>query len=295
MKKLVSIMLLMFLCSATFYCLAQERDITHISKSFTYRPIESVGDFNSPITAYISYGKVFIRYDEDKAIAFCRNIGKNYPFTDRMPLEVQGLAGDCASLTIADIGQDVNPVIAMSLTDGSVQILDFFNALSTGDLCCSLPLKGVNDVLWLDAGSVSDVDEDGNAIGGYVTIFGHDETGKKHEIKEYNGIGSFYPASSRNGNLVLSFSRDWKLSCKVNGATYSGRFSGTNFSKTNPIYSYVLTSSTVGSDTSKINIPGTFSLVIVDKNCNQAIFTPITGFPFSSALGKPVIVYTIYN
>ena len=91
----------------------------------------------------IEQGRVVINFEDGATERICSMLGtKNRLKSNRY--EVQGLAKNCVGIKLSDIGQDWNPILAMWMEDGTLEVLSLFSAISHDDWTSSGPrLKNI--------------------------------------------------------------------------------------------------------------------------------------------------------
>jgi uncharacterized spore protein YtfJ len=258
---------------------------TTISKTYKSAAGDESG-FNMNFTTFVKGGKVFITFNEDKMREFTKSMDFEN-FDGKPPYELQGLQGKCKNLTIADIGQDVNPVIAMVLDNGSVQILDVFNAIHYSDLMCSPCLPDLKNISSVKGGEGD----------GYMTIYAYDSAGNKSEVTEYADLGSFseIDLNAPNGaHIALRLSPDWKITCKSESSghieIYKGCFMGADYLEDQKpqTYSYTLFSQTTDGKLKKINMKGSFTLQKSNDAPDNSFIMPVSGLTFGCKKGDKI-------
>ena len=119
--------------------------------------------------------------------------------------EVTRLAGSCVNIFVGDIGQDVNPMLCMLLSDGRVQLLNIFQAVLYKDFNASAPIKQLRDIKSFESKVVDNT---------YVTVFAKDASGKEIEILPFMVKHELrYPILNEVGNppLVIVLTSDYKI------------------------------------------------------------------------------------
>jgi len=123
--------------------------------------------------------------------------------------DLLGVRPGVKDIFIGDIGQDINPVLAILNEDGTVQILTLTLSAPKGLLQVSEPLHGLKDIVKLRF--------DNPELKGYIdysTIWGQDKEGKYHEIL-FCPISNDWeiddPAKENSYNSWISLSPEWRI------------------------------------------------------------------------------------
>ncbi|MDD2595723.1 MAG: hypothetical protein PHD11_07925 [Bacteroidales bacterium] len=188
---------------------------------------------------------------------------------DSEPHNVEGLNGSCKKLFFGNWGQDVNPLLCMLMEDGSVEILDFNNAVSRDDFLSSGNIPGLEDIV-----SFNQYGDEGGSI-----VQAVDKDGKAHDIEMFLGCPSeiYHFEKTDRGTMRYSLylSADWKMYfgrgiCNSEyEECYVGRFSGKSFLGENEAATYQYRTiqalvadpdSESGTSMTKVSDVGTFSL-----------------------------------
>jgi hypothetical protein len=130
----------------------------------------------------------------------CR-IGQNY--------QVEGLGKEKAvALCALNMGNDVSPYLAIVTDNGHVAILSIMDAVSTGDVTCSGPLEGYEDITSVQISS----DEDGNLP------YAVSSNGEKNLIEECLHSG-YYVLD----DFELHLTSDWNITMDSPSADFHKR------------------------------------------------------------------------
>lgn len=122
---------------------------------------------------------------------------------------VLGLAAPCKGFMIGDIGQDTNPVLCMLTSNGTVQILQLYEAFRSGNFNASSELMGMNGISNFEVGGGGEYEESGKKLYSYRTIYAVDENGGKYEIELPKPIAWVMHAKGRQEAINYLAGRDF--------------------------------------------------------------------------------------
>ncbi|MBR4146590.1 MAG: hypothetical protein IKU00_01720 [Bacteroidales bacterium] len=243
------------------------------------------------IKGEIKDGGVWLTFDKEQVVYQTSNDEEMYRLPDG-PVEVEGLLGEPQGICIGDIGQDFNPILCVLLPEGKVQILSLWNSISTGDLEATLmPFEGI---VGFEAGPGGEYEsEDGEINYDYVTIYGLDAQGGKHEVPLYL-LEHNLEYSDNDEVLVyrLYLSEDWKMQYVIDDRAHDrmeeerGRFWELEADWDNMVFrfGYELTEAFVYSENgvkgNDEDVKGIFEIRRKEGEWNSSFVTPIEGIDF---------------
>lgn len=146
--------LLFILLFVSFTCLScgkksssqEEKDTNETKKSDTIKLSYPSVDGDIPYEVFLENGKVFLHLPI--ALRQGLSLGSSLYLPEDVAnpegkdlFEVTRLAGPCVNIFVGDIGQDLNPMLCMLLSDGRVQLLNIFQAVLYKDFNASAPIK----------------------------------------------------------------------------------------------------------------------------------------------------------
>lgn len=138
-------------------------------------------------------------------------------------VSVSGLEGFAKGIFIADIGQDLNPVLCVLTAEGKVKICCLLEAIKSGRCSLSGTLEGLSGINGFASGLSADKD--------YTTIYAVDSWGKRNEIPLFVASNHYYSMLDNGEKIDAYFSQDWHMTVNrvsengVTVETHSGIFS----------------------------------------------------------------------
>ena len=115
---------------------------------------------------------------------------------------VKGLNQPCAGIMHVKMGKEKDPYLVLITERGSVAIMSLVDAITTGDMTCSGPLHGINNVLSV----IEEFGKDGH------NIVANMENGEKKQILNSSALAGYYLVDS----LEVQLTSDWNISMDNN-------------------------------------------------------------------------------
>lgn len=146
-------------------------------------------------------------------------------------VRVDGLDGLAKGVFIDDIGQDLNPVLCVLMTDGKVKICSILEAIKSGRCTLSQNLEGTGDVKGFVSDGGGEYDYEGQKMYEYTTIYAIDSRGKRHEIPLFIASNHYYSMQDSGEKIDAYFAPDWHMTVSwISDSgkmlqSYSGTFS----------------------------------------------------------------------
>ncbi len=145
-------------------------------------------------------GSVTLKFNEQLCQRFadtmtmpCR-IGQGYKYG------VEGLKATCKDLILGNFGNDVHPMLVMLTTDGRVALLNLIDAIATGDMQCSGPLHGLENVV-----AIKEVtDEDGTIVVAVMPNGIEEMVNENRENVGYFTLGTFEMHLTDDWNISMN-------------------------------------------------------------------------------------------
>lgn len=150
-------------------------------------------------------GSVTLKFNQ----ALCDKLAEAMNMPNRMggsEATIEGLAETCKDIVPANLGNDVNPFLVMLTEQGHVAIFSIIDALSTGDMACSGPLHGLDDIVELRL--ESDVDGQG--------VYAKAEDGTEKWVDANGEMEGYY----NMGNFEIHLSIDWNITMSDTDTDY---------------------------------------------------------------------------
>ena len=160
----------------------QEKDTNETTRSDTIKLSYPSVDGDIPYEVFLEDGRVSLHLPlamrQELSLGSSLYLPEDVANPEGKDLfEVTRLAGSCINVFVGDIGQDVNPMLCMLLSDGRVQLLNIFQAVLYKDFNASAPIKELQDIKSFESKVVDNT---------YVTIFAKDASGKEFEILPFS-------------------------------------------------------------------------------------------------------------
>lgn len=231
--------LLLILLFVSFTCLScgkksssqEEKDTNETTRSDTIKLSYPSVDGDIPYEVFLENGRVSLHLPialrQELSLESSLYLPEDVANPEGKDLfEVTRLAGSCVNIFVGDIGQDVNPMLCMLLSDGRVQLLNIFQAVLYKDFNASAPIKQLQNIKSFESKVVDNT---------YVTIFAKDASGKGFEILPFMVKHELrYPILNEVGNppLVIVLTSDYKIQILMDryegtwGQVYQGTFEG---------------------------------------------------------------------
>ncbi len=171
-------------------------------------PIFDGEEFQNLTSARIADGVVSICNNPDLVVAIGALTQEDI-MAAKGWVDVKGIKSGVKDIMIGDIGQDINPVLAILNEDGTVQILTLVLSAPKGWTTVSEPLHDLKDIVRLGFNN-----PEIKGFIDYATIWAIDKEGKYHEIS-FCPIASDWeiedPAKENSYNSWISLSPEWRI------------------------------------------------------------------------------------
>jgi len=145
-------------------------------------------------------GEVDITFNSRVCSRFAKKLG--LPFMVSELSIVQGLNQPCAGIMHVKMGKEKDPYLILITERGSVAIMSLVDAITTGDMTCSGPLHGINNVTSV----IEEFGKDGH------NIMANMGNGEKRQILDASELAGYYLVDS----LEVQLTSDWNISMDDN-------------------------------------------------------------------------------